>query len=61
MNKDVLAAITAAINAYIQQEEQVRTTPSKVALYPEISPWQLFGRQELLRARTNWHVRRVNR
>ena len=61
MDKNVLAAITAAINAYIQQEEQLKVTPSKAALYPEISPWRLFGRQELVRARTNWQVRRTNR
>ena len=61
MKETVVAAIVGAINAYIQQEEQAKTIPSKVMLYPEISPWRLFGRQELMRARTHWQVRRANR
>jgi hypothetical protein len=61
MKEAVVAAIVSAINAYIEQEEQARIIPSKVTPYPEISPWRFFGRQELMRARTRWHVRRTNR
>jgi hypothetical protein len=61
MNKSVLAAITVAINSYIEQEEQPRALPPKVAVGPEISFWRLFGRQELMRPRTRWQVRRNKR
>jgi hypothetical protein len=61
MNKAIVAAISSAINAYIEQEEQARTIPAKVSPYPEINSWRLFGRQELMRARTRWQVRRTNR
>jgi hypothetical protein len=61
MKKATIAAIVGAINAYIEQEERAKAVPSKVVPYPEISLWQLFGRQELMRARTRWRVRRDNR
>jgi len=61
MNKAVVAAITGAINAYMEQEVQAKAVPSRVTPYPETSPWRLFGRQELMRARTLWHIRRTNR
>ncbi|MBM4446533.1 MAG: hypothetical protein FJ023_04165 [Chloroflexi bacterium] len=61
MNKAVTAAIAGAINAYMEQEEQAKAVPSRVTPYSETSPWRLFGRQELMRARTRWRVRRVNR
>ncbi len=60
MNKAVIAAIAGAINAYMEQEVQAKAMPSR-APYPETSPWRLFGRQELIRARTLWRVRRANR
>ncbi|OGO61621.1 MAG: hypothetical protein A2Z36_03490 [Chloroflexi bacterium RBG_19FT_COMBO_48_23] len=60
MNKAVVAAITGAINAYMEQEGQAKAVPSR-APYPEASPWRLFGRQELMRARTLWHIKRANR
>ncbi len=61
MNKAVIAAIVGAINACIEQEERAQALPPKVTPYPEISSWRLFGRQELMRARTRWQVRRTNR
>ncbi|MBN2463198.1 MAG: hypothetical protein JXB43_06315 [Dehalococcoidia bacterium] len=64
MNKTVVAAILGAINAYMEQEGQgqAKTVPSIITVtpYPETSPWRLFGRQELMRARTNWQARRRN-
>lgn len=57
MNKAKLVAIVGAINAYIQQEEQAEAPPFK--FIPEINPWRLYGRQELMRVRTHWQVRRT--
>jgi hypothetical protein len=51
MNKAVLAAISAAINAYIEQEGQARAVTSKAATPLEIRSWRPFGRQKVLGAR----------
>jgi len=59
MNKAVIAAISGAINAYMEQEEQAKALPVRV--YPETSQWRLFGRQELIRARALWRTRKANR
>jgi hypothetical protein len=61
MNKAVLAAITAAINAYIEQEGQAKAGPSKAAPYIEIRSLRPFGRQEILGARARSQVRGYNR
>lgn len=66
MKEIVVAAIVGAINAYIQQEEQVgiespRIVSLKAVLYHEPSAWQFFGRQQLIRTRTNWWIKRGNR
>lgn len=62
MKETVVAAIMGAVNAYLQQEEQARVAmPSKAMLYPEASSWRVFGRQELMRARTNWRVKRADK
>ncbi|OGN94421.1 MAG: hypothetical protein A2Z75_03120 [Chloroflexi bacterium RBG_13_50_10] len=61
MNKAVTAAIAVAINAYMEQEEQARLATSRATPHPEASSWRVFGRQELMRTRTNWQVRRHNR
>ncbi len=66
MHKTVVAAILGAINAYMEQEGQgqgqAQAVPSIITVtpYPETSTWRLFGRQELMRARTNWQARRHN-
>jgi hypothetical protein len=61
MNKAVLAAISAAINAYIEQEGQAKAVPSKAVTYLEIRSRRPFGRQELVGARARWRVRGDNR
>ena len=51
-----------AINAYMRQEEVPKESAAIALPHPEIiNPWRLFGRQELMRARTRWRVRRTNR
>jgi len=60
MNKAVLAVISAAINAYIEQEGQAKAINSKAAPYPETSSRRLFGRQKLLGARARRRARGNN-
>jgi len=50
----VAAAVTAAVTAYLEQEQQAKLTATSLQPTFEISPWRLFGRQELMRARTHW-------
>lgn len=59
MKKEVSAAITAAVDAYLRIEEAQRTMPSVVIALP-VNPWKLFGRQEQMRVRASiqqksWH------
>lgn len=50
MRKGTVAAIAAAFNAYMQQEEDEKATHSmRLAFLP--SPWKFFGRQEQMRKR----------
>jgi hypothetical protein len=60
MNKAVLAAISAAISAYMEQEGQAKSVPSKVAPYIEIRSLRPFGRQELVGARARRQARVYN-
>ncbi len=61
MNKAVLAAISAAINAYIEQEGQAKAVPSKAVSYLGVRSRRPFRRQELIGARARGWVRRDNR
>ena len=53
-----MAAIIAAISAYMQEEELVRATAGLSVSRTEKSHWWYFGQQELMRSRTNLRVRR---
>jgi len=61
MKETVVAAITASIAAYMQQEEQARQLTSVVAPRSEMSNWRIFGLQELMRPRTRWQVKRTSK
>jgi hypothetical protein len=61
MKETVVAAIMGAVNTYLQQEDQARGALPKAMLYPEPSAWRIFGRQELMRARTDWRIKRANK
>ena len=61
MKETVVAAITASIAAYMQQEEQTRQLTSVVAPRSEMSNWRIFGLQELMRPRTRWQVKRTSK
>jgi hypothetical protein len=61
MNKAVVAAIMAAANAYMEQEEQTKLVPAIVTPISIASQWRAFGRQEAMRARSQWQARRRNR
>jgi len=56
-----IAAIIGAISAYIQEEEKAKAAALGATHRPEVNPWQLFGRQELMRTRTQWQVRKARR
>lgn len=53
----VITAITSAIYAYLQQEEQAKIAAPSPKPPLEINPWRLFGRQELMRDRIRWRHR----
>ena len=58
MKQDKIAAIIAAISAYMQQEELIKATADYYMSRTEKSPWWYFGQQELMRSRTNLRVRK---
>ncbi len=49
-----VAAITAAITTYLEHESLAKIPPPQYQPAFEISPWRLFGRQELMRTRSQW-------
>jgi hypothetical protein len=61
MSKTVITAVAAAVNAYLEQEEhreQVKVVPVRESPLPAASTWRGFGRQEAVRARSQWQARR---
>jgi len=61
MNESTTAAIMAGVSAYIQQEELVKAHVAAITARPQMSPWRLFGRQQLIRSRTNWRTKKASR
>ena len=61
MKKELATAIIGAISAYIQQEEVTRAFTNTPVPHADVNAWQLFNRQELVRARTNWRINRVSK
>jgi hypothetical protein len=56
--RGVMAAITAAVSAYLEEEERARLSaaPEARPLAP-ISLWRVFGRREAMRPRAAWRRR----
>ena len=56
--RGVMAAIMAAVTAYLEEEESARlaVAPEARPLAP-ISLWRVFGRREAMRARAVWRRR----
>ncbi len=52
--KEKTIAAIAAVTAYVEQEQQAKAIIVSPKPAFEVSPWRLFGRQELVRARTQW-------
>ncbi|MCJ7810998.1 MAG: hypothetical protein MUP62_02195 [Dehalococcoidia bacterium] len=54
-NRGVTAAITAAVIAYLEEEERARlaVAPQPKPLAP-ISQWRVVGRREVMRPRALW-------
>jgi hypothetical protein len=61
MNEAVLAAISAAINAYIEQEGQAKAVASKAVTHTEIRSRRPFERQKVVGARARRWGRGYNR
>jgi hypothetical protein len=55
-----MAAITAAITAYLEEEERTRllVAPEPTPVAP-VSQWRVFGRREAMRPRASWRRRMV--
>ncbi len=60
INRNVLAAVSAAVNAYIQDEEAglQQKTLAEMPLSP-YSPWVLAGRSAAMEMRRSWQLRLV--
>ena len=58
--RGVMAAIMAAVTAYLEEEERARlaVAPEARPLAP-ISLWRVFGRREAMRPRPVWRRRMV--
>jgi hypothetical protein len=66
MEEDLMAAVMAAINAYVQEEEIETEYNENNNGAPrtdnlDISPWRMFGRQRGVITRTTWRVNKAGR
>ena len=60
--KRVMAAIAAAIVAYIEEEEKaLRPAMLELRPVPVLSLWHASGREEVMRMRTLWQRRIVSK
>ena len=60
--KRVMAAITTAIVAYIEEEEKaLRPAMVERSPVPGLSLWHASGREEIMRMRTLWQRRIVSK
>ncbi len=60
MKKDLMAAIIGAVSTYIQQEKVTKVNDN-IVTHTEMSLWWIFGHQEMMRARSNWRLKKINR
>ncbi len=60
MKEKLAAAIISAVNAYIQQEEIDNAFANMYVPRAEMSSWRLFKQQELMRARTDFRIKRAS-
>ncbi len=62
-SRDMVPVIAAAVSAYLAEEAQNErsASPSSRTSGQESAHWRYFGRQEVMRARLQWHsrIRRV--
>lgn len=62
LKKNVVAAISAAVNAYIEEDEMAfAATQQRAAAPPQptFSPWVMAGRAAAMAMRTQWQLRLV--
>ena len=61
VKKSVVSAITAAVQMYIQTEQQFAAPVPESGVYqppgPTYSPWSLAGRQAAMEFRRLWQMR----
>lgn len=57
--REVMAAIMAAVNAYLEEEERARLVVAEARPHAPISLWRVFGRREAMRPRAAWRRRMV--
>ena len=58
----VVAAIGAAVNAYLEAEESARlAAAAPEAPSPPVNIWALFGRDEIMKANALWQLRIVRK
>lgn len=59
MKTKKIAAITAAINMYLEAEQEALMAQKRLAQPPAsaYSPWVMFGRASAMDMRRNWQLR----
>ena len=61
MKKNVVSAITVAVQMYLQSEQQLAAPVQENRIYqppgPAYSPWALAGRQAAMEFRRLWQMR----
>jgi hypothetical protein len=62
INRKVMAAISAALGAYLEEEAAVLTAPAaeaapSAAPYASINIWAIAGRQDVMFTRRMWQMR----
>jgi hypothetical protein len=59
--KGIMAAVAAAIAAYIEEEKAVTPVAVQRSQVPVLSLWHASGREEIMRMRTLWQRRIVSK
>ncbi|MDO8491832.1 MAG: hypothetical protein Q7T04_07455 [Dehalococcoidia bacterium] len=58
-SKGITAAISAAVAAYLEEEQAAQGAAAPAQAVPALNLWGSFGRQEIMRMRMLWQLRIV--